>query len=374
MTVTLQRSLTVGLSALLCTAGYALVQESPPRVVANDNRVAAGQLEGGVLTLRLEARAGRWYPDGDSGSSLVLQHFAELGRAPQNPGPLIRVPTGTTIKISVHSALRDSVLVLYGLHTRPGTARDTIHVAPGATRELSFSAGEPGTYFYWGSTTNNIVDNRFGIDSQLHGAFIIDPPGGPAQPDRVFVLGSWSGPVNTTLGFSPELRVINGLSWPGTERLTYTAGDTILWRWVNPTDSPHPMHLHGFYFDVLSRGTWAADTTFAAGERPFVVTEMPRSGQTYTMRWVPQEPGNWLLHCHVAFHTSFFLSAQLHPDPADPVILDPVHGMRGMVLGVTVNPGASNVRRAETATSVRNIRLIAQAAPRRTGLRGHTPA
>jgi manganese oxidase len=265
----------------------------------------------------------------------------------------------------VRSALRDSVLVLYGFHARPGTGSDTVHVAPGSKREISFPAGEPGTYFYWGSTTGDPVDRRSGIDSQLHGAFIIDPRDGPTQPDRVFVLGSWTGPAERLSGLAPDLRVINGRSWPHTERLTYTAGDTIVWRWVNPTDSPHPMHLHGFYFNVLSRGRWAADTVFADGKRPLVVTEMPRPGQTFTMRWTPEEPGNWLVHCHVAFHTSLFLSARVVRDPDDPVTVDHTHGMRGMVMAVTVQPGASKRRRSDRADSPRDIRLFAQAAPRR---------
>ena len=360
-----QRSyLVFGLITIIAVSGCGSA-DSFARVVPNDNREAAGQLENGVLTLQLEAREARWFPDGDSGPSVVLQHFAEVNGPPQNPGPLIRVPSGSTIKLSVRSTLRDSELVLYGLHTRPGTGSDTLHVAPGSTREISFPAGEPGTYFYWGSTMSDPVDRRSGIDSQLHGAFIIDPPGGPSQPDRVFVLGSWTGPAKRLSGVAPDLRVINGISWPHTERLTYTAGDTIVWRWVNPTDSPHPMHLHGFYFDVLSRGTWAADTAFADGERPLVVTEMPRPGQTFTMQWTPEEPGNWLVHCHVAYHTSLFLSARAVRDPDDPVTIDHTHGMRGMVMALTVQPGASNVRRPDRADSPRDIRLVAQAASRR---------
>jgi hypothetical protein len=69
------------------------------RVIPNDNRVAAGVLAKGVLTLRLEARLGHWFPDGAQGPSLVMPMFAEAGRAPQNPGPLIRVTSGTTIRV-----------------------------------------------------------------------------------------------------------------------------------------------------------------------------------------------------------------------------------------------------------------------------------
>ena len=333
--------------------------------VPNDNRVASGTLRNGVLTLRLEARRARWSPDGTDGPSLVMPMFAEVGRSPQNPGPLIRVPAGTTIRVSVHNALEDSTLVVYGLGTRPSGPADTMQVAVGATREREFLAGAPGTYFYWGSTTGRPIDTRNGMDSQLHGAFIVDSAGDAPKADRVFVLGSWTGPVDSALGFPPDLRVINGLSWPQGERLEYTAGDTVRWRWVNPTDSPHPMHLHGFYFDVTHRGTWAADTMLAERDVARVVTEMPVPGGTFDMTWVPEEPGNWLLHCHVAYHTSMFLSAAVVPTPADPVAVDHHHGMRGMVMAVTVRPGPSSARRATGDPRARAIRLVAKAAPRR---------
>jgi manganese oxidase len=349
----------------LASAGSRGGEADAPRVIPNDNRQSAGKLDRGVLTVHLEAREGRWFPDGDAGPSIVLQHFAEAGRAPQNPGPMIRVSSGIRVHVTVHSALRDSVLVVYGLHTRPGSESDTIQVAPGATRDVSFIAGAPGTYFYWGTTTHKSVADRNGIDSQLQGAFIVDAPSGRRARDRVFMLGSWSGPVDSATGYTAELRVINGRSWPGTERLTQTVGDTVLWRWINPTDSPHPMHLHGFYFDVMSRGTWAADTTFALEDMPRVVTEMPISGHTFTMRWIPDEPGNWLLHCHVAFHTSMFLAATVVPDPPDPMAIDHVHAMRGMVLALTVRSRGDSARRPEAMPNARRIRLIAQSAPKR---------
>ena len=198
-------------SMTLATLGWQGPIVPVDRVIPNDNRIAAGVLTKGVLTVRLEARLGRWFPDGNTGPSLVMPMFAEAGRPPRNPGPLIRVPSGTTIRVSVKNALSESTLVVYGLMTRPGAATDSIQVRPGDTRELSFTAGAPGTYFYWGTTTRKAVADRGGIDSQLHGAFIIDPPGRTPPPDWVFVLGDWIGPRDTVAGYNPELRVINGL-------------------------------------------------------------------------------------------------------------------------------------------------------------------
>ena len=293
-----------------------------------------------------------------------MEMFGEVGKPTQNPGPLIRVPAGTTIDVTITNTL-DSTLVVYGFDTRPSTLTDTLQITAGATRTKRFAAGAPGTYFYWATTTHRPIDTRNRRDGQLHGAFVIDSAGAPVPNDRIFVLGSYTGPIDSASGFAPDLRTINGRSWPLTEKLSYTAGDTVRWRWVNPTDSPHPMHLHGFYFDVTHRGTWAADTAFAAANTPNVVTEMPLPGGTYEMRWVPTEPGNWLMHCHVSYHTSMFLAAKVTPDPKDPITVDPLHGTRGMVMAVNVRPGASADRRPEGVPGARHIRLVAKAAPRR---------
>jgi FtsP/CotA-like multicopper oxidase with cupredoxin domain len=48
-------------------------------------------------------------------------------------------------------------------------------------------------------------------------------------------------------------------------------------------------------------------------------------------------------------------------------VVDHEHGMRGMVMAVSVRPGASPARRASGVPGARRIRLIARAAPRRFG-------
>ena len=200
-----------------------------------------------------------------------------------------------------------------------------------------------------------------------------------APGERVFVLGAWNEPKDTT-GPKPwvdrDVMVINGKAWPHTERFTFDVGDTVRWRWVNPTVDAHPMHLHGFYYAVDSRGSWAADTVYRAPDRRRVVTEMLLPGGTMRMHWVAERPGNWLMHCHFAFHVSHFLSLDKIPDPVDPGAPDAVDhakgGMAGLILGLTVRAPAVRTAAASAAAppmrtatapvvAARSLRLVSSA-------------
>lgn len=133
------------------------------------------------------------------------------------------------------------------------------------------------------------------------------------------------------------------------------------------------MHLHGFYFDVTSRGTWSADTLYGAADHREVVTELMLPGGTMTMQWVPRVPGNWLFHCHFPFHVSHFLSFEKVPDPEDPAAPDAVEhhagAMRGLVLGIQVHGAADNSVEGNSsgADRPRQLRLLAQSAAGRYG-------
>src|ERR1700686_4197430 len=120
----------------------------PARIVANDNRHPAGTLRGGRLELKLDMVNAQWFPEGDSGVSVTMQAFAEDGRAPTVPGPMIRVPEGTEIQITLHNSL-DAEVIVHGLHNRPARTDDVVTIPAGATCEVTFQSGIPGTYFYW---------------------------------------------------------------------------------------------------------------------------------------------------------------------------------------------------------------------------------
>jgi hypothetical protein len=122
-------------------------------IETNDNRQPAGRLEAGVLTLNLEARDGLWYPNGADGAGIRIGAFAEVGGPPRIPGPLIRVPGGTTVRTTLRNSL-DWPLAVFGLGEERGFAGDSVLIAPGAGAEFVFDAAESGTHYYVGRTAS----------------------------------------------------------------------------------------------------------------------------------------------------------------------------------------------------------------------------
>lgn len=333
------------------------------RALPNDNTAGAGQgLRDGVLALQLVARQARWHPEGPQGPEVGIYAFAEEGCVPQIPGPLVRVPVGTTIHATIRNALSET-LRLYGFQERPSNAVDSLEILPGESRELRYRAGAPGTYLYWGRTTRDTFALGQHIDGQLTGAIVVDSAGGRTPgDDRILVIGLWRG-RETTPGTPVEQReevlVVNGLSWPHTERLTYTVGDTVHWRVVNASRRLHPMHLHGFYYRVDARGTAQRDTTYSPADRRQVVTERLAAGTTMSMTWSPHTPGNWLFHCHLVEH----MAGRVIPRGPHARAMSGAHHnhaleeMAGLVVGITVRPRAGEPVRSNAAPR-RAVRLF----------------
>ena len=331
-------------------------------VEPNDNLRAAGTLERGTLTLALRAAAGRWQPEGPGGATLEIEAFGEVGKALTVPAPLIRVSEGTTIAVSIRNDL-DAPLVVHGLCTRGGTACAPVRIAPHQTGETRFASGPAGTYHYWASTLGAPVPFR-----ELAGAFIVDPTASPREPDRILVITEWTNltaaqlrdivtadePTQVFVSLKPRLTfVINGLSWPATERFAYDGGQQVRWRVINLSSQPHPLHLHGFYFEVNSLGDGVRDAQIDSAHKRRVVTQLLPSSGTMTMTWTAERAGNWLFHCHVMHHVSPDRSLADGPAPADRDAGGHAHhgaardaslGMAGMVIGVSVRDPHSGAR------------------------------
>jgi FtsP/CotA-like multicopper oxidase with cupredoxin domain len=95
---------------------------------------------------------------------------------------------------------------------------------------------------------------------------------------------------------------INGASMTGDGHanmpplLTLQHGRSCILRLRNDTAWWHPMHLHGFSFRVLSRN--GTDVPY----RQWADTVLVAPRETVDVAFVADNPGDWMLHCHVTDH------------------------------------------------------------------------
>ena len=80
-------------------------------------------------------------------------------------------------------------------------------------------------------------------------------------------------------------------------RIAATVNEVQVWDLVNLSEMSHPFHLHGFFFQVLSRDgvavaspTWE-DTLELHGEERVRIAFRP-----------DDRPGMWMFHCHILEH------------------------------------------------------------------------
>ena len=87
--------------------------------------------------------------------------------------------------------------------------------------------------------------------------------------------------------------------------LTLARGRSYVFELVNDTAWHHPIHLHGHVFTVLSRDGKPSDR----GESGDTVLLDPRT--RVEIAFVADNPGNWMLHCHILEHQAAGMMANI---------------------------------------------------------------
>src|SRR5207245_9327025 len=92
-------------------------------------------------------------------------------------------------------------------------------------------------------------------------------------------------------------------------------------------------------------------------------TEWLPPGGTMTAGWVPARPGNWVFHCHFAFHISNELYMAPPPAGTDGHAGQGTdgaagHAMAGLVLGIRVHPTGKAGLPAAPTGEPRTLRLV----------------
>lgn len=69
---------------------------------------------------------------------------------------------------------------------------------------------------------------------------------------------------------------------------------------------PHPIHLHGHDFSILAQatGTYSSSVTLNLDNPPRRDTAMLPANGYLVIAFETDNPGAWLMHCHIGWHTS----------------------------------------------------------------------
>lgn len=110
-------------------------------------------------------------------------------------------------------------------------------------------------------------------------------------------------------GMEPVFR-INGEAFPDITRLQAKLGETEVWEVENDTEMDHPFHLHGFFFQVLSRGGVAEP--YRAWKD--TVNVPAKSTLRLSVRF-DGFPGMWMYHCHILEHGVRGMMGELDVSP-----------------------------------------------------------
>jgi len=225
----------------------------------------------------------------------------------QSPGPTIECVEGDKLRIFVTNKLPEhttvhwhGILLANGMDGVGGLTQP--HIAPGRTFVYEFEMKKSGTFMY-----HPHADEMVQMAMGMMGFLVVhpkDPAFMPVDRDFVFLLnafdidpGAYTPRVNTMLDFN--LWCWNSRVFPGIDHIVVRKDDRVRIRFGNLTMTNHPIHMHGYDFEVTcTDGGWVPK-----GARWPEVTVDVAVGQMRAFEFVASEPGDWAIHCHKSHHT-----------------------------------------------------------------------
>ncbi|MEW6585974.1 MAG: multicopper oxidase family protein [Nitrospirota bacterium] len=89
---------------------------------------------------------------------------------------------------------------------------------------------------------------------------------------------------------------INGRMYPNSEDFSVGTGEVVRFEYFNMSMMPHPMHLHGHFFEVV--GTGRVTGVRAKKDTIIIPPHMGRGA----IEFIADNPGVWMHHCHNLYH------------------------------------------------------------------------
>lgn len=223
----------------------------------------------------------------------------------------------------------------------PGILKDNVvSIAPGERYDIEFVASNPGQWLIEdhgdkatvkgmkamivyegapaGSDKANEAEKLTAVDMSRYGQagktnFTLD---------QKYTL-EYTMNLNTEMKNGEMVYTINGKTFPETEPINVKKGETVKVRLVNNSKTDdHPMHLHGHFFQVLSKNGKPLE-----GSPIIKDTLNLKPGEEYVVAFEADNEGNWMFHCHDLHHASAGMVTELkYTDYKTNFVADPNAG------------------------------------------------
>jgi manganese oxidase len=219
------------------------------------------------------------------------------------PGPTIQVNQGDHVRVIFDNHLPEPTSIhWHGFEDtiqndgQPGISQPP--VKPGGRFVYEFHIHQEGTYFYH---SHMAMQEMAG----MLGAFIMHPKE-PYRPhcDKDFLIHLQeyavlpSNTVPNTMNMEFNWLLFNGKAGPATTPLIARLGDRVRIRFVDLGMAHHPMHLHGHtFYTTGTEGGRIPESAWWPGNTVLVGVAQARD-----VEFVANNPGDWMIHCHLPHH------------------------------------------------------------------------
>ena len=265
------------------------VEAFPAETEGHGNEPLEPLLENGAKVFELTAEEIRW----ETKPGVFVD---AMGFNRTVPGPEIRVSPGDHVRVVLRNEMtQPTILHFHGLTVPndmdgvPFITQDPI--PPGGFFVYEFDVVDPPGMYVYHSHFNSTEQ----VGKGLYGAFYVEPRDGNwsrVYDERIDVEST------LFLGDGPTGYVLNGKEFPATQPIVAKLGDQVLIHLANDGAQIHPMHLHGFHFQVVAEDGFVLD----AAQRYMADTLMVAPGQRFDIIVDAEYPGVWAFHCHILPH------------------------------------------------------------------------
>lgn len=182
----------------------------------------------------------------------------------------------------------------------------TIVPVAGAVSELVETSSKPFAL----ASFMGVASSTFAPMPMLRPASLLEPDLDAAIPVRLSMQGGSFGKLNGVAvaemhvgmempGEKAPLWAFNEVSGMGeTPLFDAHRGQTIRLDMINDTQWDHAIHIHGHHFRIISR------QGISTGDLAWLDTVMIGPGEVLQTAFVADNPGEWMIHCHMLEHSA----------------------------------------------------------------------